>query len=279
MDDVDDFFSSYYGEVVNSDRLLNRLIKNYPRRVAPRLERLYDWRLALVGIPRRLQRAAARLPETRKILILGVEVPARPEFMERVRSTLPRSRHDVTFSTIDVGGRGRFENINMLLKRHNLVDISWLIVTDDDVALVSDFLDQFVFLLERFDFKIAQPAHNLVSNLTYEVTGRHWGTVARRTGFVELGPLVAFHRDTFSELLPFPEGGMGWGVDAHWALLAKQRGWRMGIVDALPLRHLRPVGGGYSRDNARALAREFLKAHGGLSRREALQTIESFRSL
>ena len=40
-----------------------------------------------------------------------------------------------------------------------------------------------------------------------------------------------------AELLPFPELRFGWGLDLHWAALAGRHGWRLGIVDALPVRH------------------------------------------
>ena len=39
------------------------------------------------------------------------------------------------------------------------------------------------------------------------------------------------------ELLPFPELRFGWGLDLHWAALAAERGWRLGVVDATPVRH------------------------------------------
>ena len=51
------------------------------------------------------------------------------------------------------------------------------------------------------------------------------------------GPLTAFGRRAAAELLPFPELRFGWGLDLHWAALAEQRGWRLGVVDALPVRH------------------------------------------
>ncbi len=30
---------------------------------------------------------------------------------------------------------------------------------------------------------------------------------------------------------------MGWGLDVHWAALAREHGWRCGIVDAVSIRH------------------------------------------
>ena len=35
---------------------------------------------------------------------------------------------------------------------------------------------------------------------------------------------------------------MGWGLDVHWAALARERGWPIGVVDATPVGHtLRPA--------------------------------------
>jgi hypothetical protein len=45
------------------------------------------------------------------------------------------------------------------------------------------------------------------------------------------------NREAFKALTPFPEDGMGWGLCLHWAALAQRRGWRLGVVDAVPVRH------------------------------------------
>ena len=45
-------------------------------------------------------------------------------------------------------------------------------------------------------------------------------------------------------LLPFPEGlRMGWGLDVHWAAVAREHGWPIGIVDATPIGHTQQPGG------------------------------------
>ena len=76
---------------------------------------------------------------------------------------------------------------------------------------------------------------------------------------VEIGPLTAFGRHAAAELLPFPELRFGWGLDLHWAALARERGWRLGIVDALAVRHEdSPVGAAYSADAAIEEAQRFL---------------------
>jgi hypothetical protein len=76
---------------------------------------------------------------------------------------------------------------------------------------------------------------------------------------VEIGPVTAFSRRAQDELLPFPPLRYGWGLDLHWAALAAERGWRLGIVDALPVRHeSSPVGAAYSADAAIEEAQRFL---------------------
>ena len=58
--------------------------------------------------------------------------------------------------------------------------------------------------------------------------------------------MTAFHRDVFADLLPFPDLRMGWGLDAHWAAVARDRAWPVGIVDATPIQHgLRRTATGY----------------------------------
>ena len=96
----------------------------------------------------------------------------------------------------------------------------------------------------------------------------------RETPWVEIGPVVALRADTWTELLPFPSLRMGWGLDAHWAALARRHGWRMGIVDATPISHLvRPIATGYGAQAAVEEARAFLADHPYLPREESQRTL------
>jgi hypothetical protein len=84
-------------------------------------------------------------------------------------------------------------------------------------------------------------------------------SVVRETAFVEIGPVFAFHRQAFDALLPFPELKAGWGLDAHWSAVALERGWRLGVIDATPIRHtMRRIAASYDRDAAIAEATRFL---------------------
>jgi hypothetical protein len=227
------------------------------RRAALR-DLILDARMRVDGTYRRLARAARASPEPRRVLVVGV-VAGSPRMMDAALAELRRSRHDVHTCIGRAGSRGKFENLNHLLSEHRAPGHDWLLILDDDVVLPAGFLDRFVFLAERFDLRLAQPAHRRRSHAAWEVTRRRPASVVRETALVEIGPVTALHAETFDALLPFPELRMGWGLDAHWAAVARERGWRTGVVDALPVAHrARPVGADYSSDAAVEEARAFL---------------------
>ncbi len=232
-----------------------------------------DLALAARGVPWRLDRAAAQAPR-RRVLALVVERPDVPSLVAGVRRELGRSRHEVELRTGPAGGAGKFENLNALLAGGKAGGHDWLLLVDDDVALPHGFLDRFLFLAERFDLALAQPAHRERSHAAWPLTRRRRGALVRETPWVEIGPVVALRGDTLATLLPFPPLRAGWGLDAHWAAVARERGWRVGIVDATPVRHLlRPIGAGYPRDAAVEEARDFLAEHPYLPREESQRTL------
>jgi GT2 family glycosyltransferase len=226
-----------------------------------------------------LELAARHAPPLQRVLVLGVERPERRQLASAIRAELLRSRHDVELHTCAAGDRGKFENLNLLLAAHPADEHDWLFVIDDDVQLPRGFLDRFLFLCERFSLALAQPAHRLNSHAAWPVTRRQPGSVVRETGFVEIGPVTAFAKRTFPVLLPFPALRMGWGLDMHWAALARQHGWRCGVLDAVAIGHrVAPAAADYAREDALAEARAFLAERPYLSAGEAARTLTTHRS-
>ena len=192
---------------------------------------------------------------------------------------LERSRHELEIAVCEPGTRGKFENLNRLLAGRDLSQVDWLLVLDDDVELPRGFLDAFIEAAEQAGLSIAQPAHRFHSHAAWAVTRRRPGILSRTTSFVEIGPVTAFSRETFGELLPFPDLRMGWGLDAHWSALARGRGWAIGVVDATPVGHtLRPAATTYPRAEAVAEARRFLEGRDYV-RRGDVRTLEEHRSM
>jgi GT2 family glycosyltransferase len=240
-------------------------------------ELLDAWELAS-GRRLALKLAARREPPRLGVLVLGVQRPERVALADRARAELLDSRHDVELHFCPPGGKGKFENVNRLLAAHPLDGRDWLLVVDDDVELPRGFLDRFLFLCERFDLQLAQPAHRLNSHAAWPQTRRRAHSVARETSFVEIGPVSAFASATFATLLPFPELRMGWGLDAHWAAIARERRWRCGVVDAVAIRHrAAPAADAYSRADAIAEARSFLADRPYVRADEAKLTLTTHR--
>jgi hypothetical protein len=246
-------------------------------------------------VPPRLA-AAARRASPRAVHVVGVYGPDGARTMAESVANLRRSRHTVSVALGALGprspalaaetvldglaGQGKFENLNALLAAAPPRDPDWVIALDDDAELPRGFLGAFLVCSERFGLQLAQPAQRHASHAAWRVVRRERWCLARRTRLVEIGPVTAFHRSVAGELLPFPPVRMGWGLDAWWGGLALERGWRLGVVDATPVRHhTRLTASGYDRAAAVAEMAEFLENRPHIDRETALQVVERYRSL
>jgi hypothetical protein len=255
-------------------------------------DRLLDLRALAARSGRRLDELAGRCPE-RRVRALCVYRPGNAERALTAARELPSSRHRVQLAfgatgephpalaaeTVESGLRGgKFQNLNALLAAAGGASEDWTLVVDDDVALPRRFLDRLVGVCEAFDLALAQPAQTLASHAAWRVTRRRGGSLVRETRFVEIGPVTAFRHDAAEQLMPFPELRYGWGLDLHWAALAAERGWRLGIVDALPVRHAQaPVAAAYGHSDAIEEARRFLAGRPYVTSDDAQQTLAVHR--
>ncbi len=111
----------------------------------------------------------------------------------------------------------KFKLLNRLLRGVDLGRYRYLVVVDDDVELGDRFLDSFLALQQRHRLALAQPARTHDSFIDHFFVAQLHGVAARRTRFVEIGPVFSIAADAFSRLLPFDETApMGWGLDFVW---------------------------------------------------------------
>jgi hypothetical protein len=272
------------------------IVEGRRRRTRGRARDLADDAAAwLTRSRRRVTRAAAQLPR-RNVLVLGIYASDGAGVLSRAMPELLDARHDVQLALGALGdtdpglapytvldgleGAGKFENLNRLLAVAPAAAPDWTVVVDDDVELPHGFLGRFLACCEGCGLQLAQPAHRHTSHAAWSVTRRRRWAVAHTTRLVEIGPVTAFHSSIARELLPFPPLRMGWGLDAHWGGLARERGWRLGVVDATPIRHeSRRPASRYDRSAAIAEIAEFLPGKPYVERDAALEVVERHRSL
>lgn len=220
----------------------------------------------------------ATLPPQR-ILAVGVQSPRRPGSLDQIYAAMQSSRHSVTVDSKGIDGLGKLDNINVLIGRHRMEDYDWIWMVDDDVELPAGFTDTFVALAHYAELKICCPAHRSFSYWSHPVTHRQRDTLVRETNFVEVGPITAFHRDTFSTIFPLPSLRFGWGLDLVWPVIANRNGWKVGVVDGAALRHTSPIAATYDFESATAEAEAFIKPYGIVTGVHKLVTMDRITSI
>ena len=229
------------------------------------------------------------------VLVTGIYRADRPHFAGHLLYTLAGSEaHEVTqrWTALAPGGEGhcdlpgtisievapapKFVLIDRMTRDADQFD--WVVICDDDIEVPAAFLDDFLGLAVRFDFALCQPARTGDSYIDHRIVRRMIGLSARRTRFVEIGPLVAIRRDAMPLLLPFGDDcGMGWGLDFIWPGIIEGAGLRMGIIDAVPVAHrLRKPVTGYDHDGASRAMFQRLAGHPHLPRDQAFTVLEAY---
>ena len=179
--------------------------------------------------------------------------------------------------TVGVGRGAKFPLLNALVDDRDLDRFDWVVFADDDFVFDGGSVDRFLAVAEAANLDLVQPAHTELSHRELEIGVRRAFSVARRTTFVEIGPIFACRRPWTNAMLPFPsEHSMGWGLELDWFDL-ERRGARLGIIDAVPMRHLHPVGKGYAKDEQRERLRALLDSRGLHSIFDIQHTIGTWR--
>lgn len=139
--------------------------------------------------------------------------------------------------TVGLGPGSRFANFNRLYQVRPVREGSWTIFADDDVIFTKGNLTQTVSLMRAAGFSLAQPGHSVLSWWTNLFNVARPFLYARETNYVEQGPILVADPAFTREIMPLPENvGMGWGIEAEWYRVKKDR-YRVGIIDACRMAH------------------------------------------
>jgi hypothetical protein len=193
------------------------------------------------------------------------------------RTPAPDSLADVTVKAVD-SMVPKFILLNQALASTALDDYAFVVVCDDDILLPSGFLDAYMRLVCEHDLALCQPARTHDSYIDHGFVEQLDGISARRTRFVEIGPLFSIRRDAFHILLPFDElSPMGWGYDLVWPFVLESAGLKLGIVDCTPVEHsMRKPVTQYDYDTAYQQMQNYLAQRPHLSFADAFFIVESY---
>ena len=189
--------------------------------------------------PRAILACVYREPNANRVHALASE--AERAGMDVRLWALDRVSPELVQFTVGSGPGSRFGLLNTLSAGAD--DSQWLVIADDDVRFVTPApLRTLLAIAVTGRLDICQPTHARGSWRSHDITRQQLLVSLRETTFVEIGPVVVFSPRAQSLVLPFPESGMGWGVELDWAA-HRSDGLRLGMLDCVPLLHLSPMGG------------------------------------
>jgi glycosyltransferase involved in cell wall biosynthesis len=256
---------------------------------------LESLRPQIVKLPRKVPRDGRR--KMGQVLVIGVYLANRPNTIEDIVARLSESRRFLVHQRwLALGGKppspaveavtiGRidtptpkFQLVNRVLASEDLSRYDYVLLVDDDVVFPRAFVDHFIPLQAHFDFALAQPARTSRSFIDHPIVEQQRGSVARQTLFVEIGPVVSFHRSIFKLVFPFDlTSSMGWGYENVWSARLKRRNRPMGIIDAVPVDHsVRPPVLHYRWEDADRERSEFLRKYSAPALEDCLRVLHVF---
>ena len=171
----------------------------------------------------------------------------------------------------------KFQIINEILYGEDLSRYDYIILCDDDVVLPKYFVDSFIAMQSLLGFAIAQPARTIKSYIDHPIVEQHIGVHARQTYFVEIGPVISFHRSACDFIFPFDlTSPMGWGYENVWAYEALQRNLKMGIIDGVCVDHsIRKPVANYEWDQADKERSAYLNKYNHLPLEECFRMVNA----
>jgi hypothetical protein len=229
-----------------------------------------------------------------RALVLGIYLAGRPNTAEHVAGSLAGSRVDVSQRWVALGGEPaggqlgdvtaltvaeptpKYLLLNRLLAEEDLGSYDYVLTLDDDIVVPEGFLDLFLGVQAGVGFALAQPARTNNSYVDHPIVLQQRGVLARRTLFVEIGPVVSFGREIYDAVFPFDESSpMGWGFENVWAYRVHESGKAQGIVDAVPVDHsVRAPVAYYQWSDANADRERYLAQHPHFTYEECVRVLD-----
>ena len=132
----------------------------------------------------------------------------------------------------------------LLAERPELVaeyDLVWL--PDDDLMIDKTGINRLFSIAAEYQLEVAQPALTWDSYFGHITTLRNSQCTLRYTNYVEVMAPCLTRAVLLASLPLFNTNLSGWGLDFVWSRFVRHPASGIAIVDAVTVRHTRPVGG------------------------------------
>lgn len=139
----------------------------------------------------------------------------------------------------------KFYGIHAFFEQHpEALGYESIMMPDDDLLFDPALINDLFALFKESGAALGQPSLSWDSCFSHYVTLHNPAFRYRRTNFAEvMAPIMT--GSTVRDLLPtFLGSRSAWGLDLLWAKLCEDRGQSVVVLDQVPVRHTRPVGGG-----------------------------------
>jgi hypothetical protein len=138
---------------------------------------------------------------------------------------------------------GKWDGLYALFTDGDLLgryDYIWL--PDDDIAATKEDVNTIFEMMQHYELEVAQPALTRDSYFTHFVCMQCPGFTLRYSNFVEIMVPCVTSGLLAKVLDDFRESESGFGMDTIWTRLSDDPRKKAAILDAVAVRHTRPVG-------------------------------------
>lgn len=143
-----------------------------------------------------------------------------------------------------------------------IFDYDYVAFPDDDLMMTWRDLNRMFVIAADKNLDLSQPALSPDSYIAHPITRQHPEKIVRFTNFVEIMTPI-FSKSALRRCSgTFHLGNSGWGLDDIWPTLLGGHRHRVGIIDAVSVRHTRPLATNYDRDAAQEDATNICRAYG-----------------
>lgn len=173
---------------------------------------------------------------------------------------------------VSIGGISKFSAIKDIHDKEPSIFSEYKAIwfLDDDLEISFEDVDIFFKMMSELGLSLAQPSLSKDSPISFFITTNDTECLARYTNFVEI-MMPAFSQAAFRLCVEtFDKAISGWGLDYVWPKMLGYPDQKIGIVDAIVVKHTKPMdvsGGAFYR---------YLKSLGVNAREELLQLRKDF---